>query len=97
DQYIAEQRQVAETLRQSILAATTATAPLRVLALQADSWTNLYRTALQQAGLFRPADVPPAVHLDPNVASMAATLAAGILTGSAGDEIVTNGNLPAFF
>ena len=96
-QYIAEQTQVAEQLRLSILADPTATPALIVLAQNATSWDNLYLTALQQAGLLRPVDVPPAVHLDPNVTSLTATLTAGILAGSAGQQIITNSNLPAFF
>ena len=35
--------------------------------------------------------------IDPNVISMNATLAAGILAGSAGSQIITSGDLPAFF
>ncbi len=96
-QYIAEQTQEAEFLRQSILADPTATPALLVLAQNATSWDNLYLTALEQAGLLRPVDMPPTAQQDPNVTSMTATLAAGILAGSAGDQIITSGNLSAFF
>ncbi len=96
-EYVAEQTQEAEYLRTSILADPTATQALQVLALNETSWDNLYLTALTQAGLLRPVDEPPAVHLDPDVNSMMATLAAGILAGSGGDTILTDGNLPAFF
>jgi len=96
-QYIDEQTQEAEFLRQSILADPTATPALLVLAQNATSWDNLYLNSLEQAGLLRPVDMPPAAQQDPNVTSMTATLAAGILAGSAGDEIITSGNLPAFF
>ena len=96
-QYIAEQTQEAEFLRQSILADPTATPALVILAQNATSWDNLYLSALEQAGLLRPVDMPPAAQQDPNVTSLSATLAAGILAGSAGDQIITNGNLSAFF
>ncbi len=96
-EYLAEQTQEAEYLRTAILADPTATQALQVLALNATSWDNLYLTALIQAGLLRPVDEPPAVHLDPDVNSMMATLAAGILAGSGGNTILTDGNLPAFF
>ena len=96
-EYVAEQTQEAEYLRQAILADPTATPALEVLAQSATSWDDLYLTALQEAGLLRPVDMPPAVHLDPVVNSLMATLTAGILAGSAGDQIITNGNLPAFF
>ena len=97
DEYVAEQTQEAEYLRTAILADPTATPALQVLAMNETSWVNLYLTALDQAGLLRPVDVPPAVHLDPDVNSMMATLAAGILAGAGGDTILTDGNLPAFF
>ncbi len=97
DQYVAEQTQYAETLRQGVLNDSTAMPALKALAADATSWDALYLTALQQAGLLRPVDVPPAVHLDPDVASLTDTLAAGILAGSQGDQIITTGNLPAFF
>ena len=67
------------------------------MAADAVSWTNLYLTALQQAGVLRPVDVPPQIYQDPHLASLTATLAAGILAGPAGDQILTDGNLPAFF
>ena len=96
-QFIAEQTQQAEFLRQSILADPSATPALVVLAQNAVSWENLYLGALEQAGLLRPVDMPPTAQQDPKVTSLMATLAAGVLAGSAGDQIITNGNLPAFF
>ena len=53
-QYIDEQTQQAEFLRQSILADPTATPALVVLAQNATSWDNLYLNSLQQAGLLPP-------------------------------------------
>ena len=96
-EYIAQQTTEAEHLREAILADPTATQALQVLALDQTSWANLYLSALEQAGLLRPVDVPPAVAVDPNVNSLMATLAAGILAGTGGNTILTSGDLPAFF
>jgi YD repeat-containing protein len=96
-EFIAQQTQEAAALRAAILADPTASSSLQVLASNATSWTDLYLTALTQAGVLRPEDVPPAVHLDPDVQTLTATLAAGILAGPAGQTIITGGNLPAFF
>ncbi|MEI9924480.1 MAG: hypothetical protein WDN50_13950 [Bradyrhizobium sp.] len=71
--------------------------PLQNLAADANSWTDLYLTALTQAGLLRPVDQPPEIHDNPVLVSLQATLAAGILAGPAGKQIITNGNLLQFF
>jgi len=96
-EFIAQQTQEAATLRAAILLDPTASSSLQVLAADATSWTDLYLTALTQAGVLRAADVPPAVHLDPDVVTLTATLAAGILAGPAGQQIITTGNLTDFF
>src|SRR5207248_2887841 len=87
DEYIAQQTQIAATLRANILKDSTASTALHTLAADATSWTNLYLAALTQAGLLRPEDVPPAVHDNPVLVSLQATLAAGILAGPAGNQI----------
>ena len=97
DEFVAQQTAYAEQLRSSILADPTATQSLKVLAANATSWDNLYLAALTQAGILRPQDEPPAVRTDPNVQSLISVLAAGILAGPAGDQIVTSGNLTQFF
>src|SRR5262249_25047043 len=97
DEFVAQQRRIAEDLRQQVLADPTATQALRVVAADAPPWPDLYLTALQQAGLLRPVDVPPEVHQDPELASLMATLAAGILAGPAGDQVLSGNDLPAFF
>src|SRR5262249_55806072 len=78
DEFVAQQRQQAAQLRQKILADPTASSSLRLLAADATTWTDLYLTALTQAGLLRPVDQPPEVRDDPLIASMVATLASGI-------------------
>ncbi|MGA2035934.1 MAG: CARDB domain-containing protein, partial [Thermoguttaceae bacterium] len=96
-EFVAQQTQQAEQLRQKILQDPTASPSLQVLAADAATWSGLYLTALTQAGLLRPVDVPPAVRNNPLVTSLMATLASGILAGPAGNEIVTGGNLVQFF
>ena len=97
DEYVAQQKQFAATLRTAILADPTASSSLQNLAANADTWTGLYLDALTQAGLLRPVDEPPEVHDNPVLVSLQATLAAGILAGPAGKQIITNGNLLQFF
>jgi CARDB/Putative Ig domain len=97
EEYVAQQTLFAATLRTNILADPTASTSLQALASDAATWTNLYLTALTQAGLLRPQDDPPAVHDDPVLVSLQTTLAAGILAGPAGKQIITNGNLVDFF
>ncbi len=97
DEFIAQETQYALTLRSSILADPTASTGLIQLAANATTWTNLYLAALTQAGLLRPVDEPPTVRADPNLVSLTATHSAGILLGPAGKQIVTTGDLNAFF
>jgi hypothetical protein len=97
DEYIVQQTQLAATLRTAILNDPTASSALQTLAADAASWTDLYLLALTQAGLLRPVDQPPEVHDNPVLVSLQATLAAGILAGPAGNQIITNGNLVDFF
>ena len=68
-----------------------------MLAADATNWTDLYLTALTQAGLLRPVDTPPEVRDNPLVTSLMATLASGLLAGPAGQPIITGGNLVQFF
>src|SRR5262249_33211777 len=96
-EFVAAQQQQAARLRAAILADPTAAEPLKVLAADQAGWTDLYFTALQQAGLLRAQDQPPEVHQNPDIASLMSTLAAGILAGPAGNQIITDGNLVNFF
>ena len=70
---------------------------MQVLAADPTSWTDLYLAALTQAGVLRPEDVPPAVQQDPEVISLIATLAAGILAGPGRQQIITTATSPQFF
>lgn len=97
DEFIAQQTASAEGLRSAILADTTASQALQVLASDPVAWDSLYLMALAQAGLLRAVDVPPTVREDPTVISLMATLSAGILAGPAGQQIISNGDLPSFF
>src|SRR5207244_2753755 len=91
------QKQFAATLRANVLKDPTASTALQALAADPANWTDLYLQALTQAGLLRPEDQPPEVHDNPVLVSLEATLAAGILAGPAGKQIITNGNLVEFF
>ncbi|HEX4609016.1 MAG TPA: putative Ig domain-containing protein, partial [Urbifossiella sp.] len=97
DEYVAQQTAFALALRAGVLNDATAAPALRALAADAGNWTDLYLTALTQAGLLRPEDQPPGVHANPVLVSLQATLAAGILAGPAGNQIITGGNLVDFF
>ncbi|HWY88731.1 MAG TPA: pre-peptidase C-terminal domain-containing protein, partial [Gemmataceae bacterium] len=96
-EFIAQQTQLAATLRTNILADPTASSALQTLAADATNWTDLYLEALTQAGLLRPVDVPPQVSQNPVLFSLQTALAAGILAGPAGKQIITSGNLVGFF
>ncbi|HYU32388.1 MAG TPA: putative Ig domain-containing protein [Thermoanaerobaculia bacterium] len=97
DEFIAQQKDEAERLRLRILADPAASRSLVLLAADAGSWTGLYLTALEQAGLLRPEDQAPEVRENPQLVSLMATLAAGIQAGPAGEEIRTTGDLAPFF
>jgi hypothetical protein len=96
-EFIAMHRGEAEKLRRAVLADRTASSALVVLAADAANWGDLYITALAQAGLLRSEDVPPAIRANPTLVSLMATLTSGILAGPAGNQIITDGNLPRFF
>ena len=70
---------------------------LLTLAADKDGWRDLYLAALEQAGLLRPEDALPVIRDQQKVISLMATLAAGILVGPAGQEIISTGNLSDFF
>ena len=97
DEFVAQQTQFAATLRTNILDDPTASSSLQILAADPTNWTDLYLAALTQAGLLRPEDQPPEVHDNPVLVSLQDTLAAGILAGPAGKQIITSGNLVEFF
>src|SRR5262249_8606671 len=96
-EFIARQRAEAEKLRLAIIADTNANTALRFLAADAGSWSDLYLQALQQAGILRPEDTPPAAQTDPVLNSLMSVLAAGILAGPTGNDVMSGGDLSSFF
>jgi len=97
DEFVEHQTVEAERLRAAILTDDTATSSLVALAADPQAWATLYLGALEEAGLLRAEDEAPPVREDPLLMSLMSTLAAGILVGPAGDEIVTSGSAAAFF
>ncbi len=96
-EYVAQQTAAALRIRAGILADPTASPPLRVLAADSSTFVGLYFAALTDAGLLRAEDQTPEVRENPLLVSLTATLAAGLLAGPAGREIISTGDLPAFF
>ncbi len=96
-EYVTYQLQQAENLRGRIL--KDSGAPQALLAMAADSktWGELYLASLTDAGLLRPEDEPPTIRTSAEFTSLMHVLAAGLLKGKGGQEIVAGGNLPAFF
>ncbi len=97
NEFLTQQRAEAAKLRAGILQDPQASRALMLLASDLESWTGLYLTALEQAGLLRPEDQPPEVRDNPKVISLMSVLAAGVLAGPAGNQIITSGNLLEFF
>jgi hypothetical protein len=97
DEFIAQQQQEALRLRSGILADNSATAALKLLAVDADAWTQSYFSALETAGLLRAVDAAPVIRSRTLVASMLSTLATGVLLGNAGQKLVSTGDLVDFF
>src|SRR5262249_58224334 len=61
-------------------------------------WTgeDMYRASLEETGLLMPAGTVPPISTEPQVVSAVATLAAGILAGPAGQQVLTTGSLSDF-
>ncbi|RYD85586.1 MAG: APHP domain-containing protein, partial [Verrucomicrobiaceae bacterium] len=97
DEFIAQQTSHALNLREAILADTQAPITLVVLAANANQWTAAYLGALETAGYLRPTNEAPPIRENPLVVSLSNTLATGLLLGSGGEQIVTDGNLVDFF
>ncbi|MGB6300739.1 MAG: putative Ig domain-containing protein, partial [Rivularia sp. (in: cyanobacteria)] len=97
DEFIAEQTSEALKLRTAILNDNEASTALVNLASNQETWTNSYLAALESAGLLRSEDGIPPIRENTKVISLMATLASGLLLGSAGDTILTDGGLVSFF
>ncbi|MCC5624358.1 hypothetical protein [Nostoc sp. CHAB 5715] len=96
-EFVQEQTTSALRLRNAILLDPTASVALTVLAADANTWTNAYLAALEQAGLLRPENQAPPIRENPQVISLMATLATGLLLGPAGNQIISSNNLVNFF
>ncbi|MEM6473891.1 MAG: APHP domain-containing protein, partial [Planctomycetota bacterium] len=95
EEYVALQSAEAESIRLAILQDDTADETLQALASESDAWRQLYLESLRQAGLLREAtDAPPPIET-PVTASVLAVLAAGIVSGPAGE--IASRHLPSFF
>ncbi len=97
DEFVAEQVAEAERLRQGVLSDADATPALQILASDAATWRDGFLAALEEAGLLRPDGEAPAVRETPRVVSLIAQLSEGLVFGSAGDEIVSEGDLVSFY
>ena len=52
-------------------------------------WNQAYLASLEQSGLLRPDGSVPPISRDPRIISLMATLAAGLLAGPAGGELIS--------
>ncbi|MCP4925155.1 MAG: hypothetical protein GY916_04335, partial [Gammaproteobacteria bacterium] len=96
-EFIAEQEAYAKQLRTVILADTEAPASLSVLAADESQWVQGWLGALEAAGLLRPADEAAPVLENPEVVSLNATLASGILLSKGGEVYRTQADILGFF
>ncbi|HET6719725.1 MAG TPA: CARDB domain-containing protein, partial [Rhodocyclaceae bacterium] len=85
DEFVAEQTDHARRLRTAILADTEAPSNLTTLAADEAQWVSGWLGALEVAGLLRPLDEAPPIRNHPEVLSLNATLATGILLAKGGE------------
>jgi len=97
DEFVADQSAHAKKLRSAILADTTAPSALATLAADEGQWVSGWLGALEAAGLLRPLDEAPPIRDNPEVLSLNATLATGILLGKGGDSYRTQADILGFF
>ncbi|HNN85589.1 MAG TPA: CARDB domain-containing protein, partial [Accumulibacter sp.] len=97
DEFIADQTAHAKRLRGAILADTSAPANLSALAADEGQWVTGWLGALEAAGLLRPSNEAPPIRDNPQVLSLNATLATGILLSKGGDSYRTQADLLGFF
>ena len=96
-EFIAEQMEYAKQLRSAILADSEAPSSLSVLAADQAQWVQGWLGALEAAGLLRAEDEAAPIRLNPEVISLNATLASGILLSKGGDSYRTQGDILGFF
>ncbi len=97
NEFVTMQLQEADQLRTAILADPTASTALTTLAADQSNWEDMYLASLEETGILQPSGTAPPISTEPQVISAVATLAAGILAGPAGQQIITDGNLSDFF
>ncbi|MFO1403439.1 MAG: CARDB domain-containing protein [Azonexus sp.] len=97
DEFIADQTVHAKRLRSAILADTSAPANLSALAADEGQWVAGWLGALESAGLLRPLNEAPPIRDNPEVLSLNATLATGILLSKGGDSYRTQADILGFF
>src|SRR6185369_9208133 len=96
-EYIAMQRDISEALRQKVLHDANAPQGFLAVAEDANLWDTLYFTNLVESGMLRPEDQPPPLVEQPVLASAQAIIAAGLLGGELGSEIIVAGTVTDFF
>lgn len=97
DEFIADQTRHAKALRAAILADTDAPTSLAVLAADETQWIAGWLAALESAGFLRPLSEAPPIRENPQVVSLNATLATGILLAKGGENYRTQADLLGFF
>ena len=97
DEFIADQTVHAGKLRAAILADTSAPTSLSTLAADEGQWVSGWLGALEAAGVLRPLNEAPPIRNTPEVESLNATLATGILLSKGGDSYRTQADLLGFF
>ncbi|SHJ60399.1 Sugar lactone lactonase YvrE [Palleronia salina] len=96
-EFVDYQRELAEALRQAVLADPDAAPQLFALAADGEVWGDLFIGALEEAGLLRPdAEVPP-VRERPLIATMLSTLAQGAIAGPLGGAATGEGGARGLF
>ena len=96
-EFVSQQRSYALGLRTRILADSQASVALKTLAADPNAWADLFLESLRQAGILRNEDTPPKPQTDPILNSLMSVLAAGILAGPGGNDIISGGNALQFF
>src|SRR5262249_28380226 len=95
-EFVQQSLRQAEQLRQAILKDSSAAGALVALAADKTWWGQMSLAPLQGSGLLPPDGAFPPLLEDPQIVSVLATLATGILAGPAGSKVQTAGSLSDF-
>jgi len=96
-EFIAHASQEALELRERLVTDPEASPALLTLAADEVTWVELYLAALEEAELLRPEGTASPIREHPQIISLMATLATGILIGPAGTEVRSSSSLIDFF